>query len=155
MLTNLNELQTIIAKAKSNGQAVVFTNGCFDILHAGHCKYLAEAKKLGDILVVGVNTDESIKRIKGKERPINKQTDRAFVLSALRAVDYTIFFGEDTPAQLIDAIVPDVLVKGADYDVREIVGAETVLKNGGKVITIPLVAGLSTSNTLKKIQGKL
>jgi len=130
---------------------VVFTNGTFDILHRGHVEYLAAARKLGDVLIVGLNTDRSIRRIKGKHRPINRNADRAAVLSSLGAVDYVVFFGDDTPARLIDKLLPDVLVKGADWKPGTIVGAATVLANGGRVKTIPLTRGRSTTDVIDRV----
>ena len=144
-------LLPLVKKAKQNNQVIVFSNGCFDILHSGHCKYLHEAKKLGDILIVGLNTDASVKKIKGDSRPINNQKDRAFVLSSLKSVDYVVCFDEETPLNLINKILPDVLVKGSDYEIENIVGADAVVNNGGKVVTIPLVLGKSTSNVIEKL----
>ncbi len=131
---------------------IVFTNGCFDILHAGHVRYLSGAAKEGDILILGLNSDASIKRIKGNERPINNQYDRAEVLCNLKSVDYVVIFDEDTPLELIDDIRPDILVKGADYEGKEIVGANLVEKRGGKVKLIPFLQGHSTSKIIKKIR---
>jgi len=130
---------------------VVFTNGTFDIVHRGHVEYLQAAKKLGDVLIVGLNTDASIRRLKGKGRPINKNADRAAVLSALGCVDYVCLFGDDTPYRLIQALVPDVLVKGADWKIGEIVGSDVVEKHGGVVKTIRLTRGRSTTNTIERV----
>lgn len=130
---------------------VVFTNGCFDILHAGHIDLLQKAKELGDILVVGLNSDESIKRIKGDKRPINKLDYRIKMLSSIQCVDYIIVFDEETPLDLIEAIKPDVLVKGGDYQIDDIVGAEIVRSNGGRVLTIPFVYNISTTDIINKI----
>ncbi|MFN0156596.1 MAG: D-glycero-beta-D-manno-heptose 1-phosphate adenylyltransferase [Bacteroidota bacterium] len=130
---------------------VVFTNGTFDILHRGHVEYLAKARSLGDILVVGLNTDASIRRIKGPRRPINSNKDRATVLAALAAVDYICFFGEETPERLIRQVVPDVLVKGADWKIAAIVGKEIVEQHGGSVKTIRLTPGRSTSNIIRRV----
>ena len=130
---------------------VVFTNGCFDILHAGHIDLLQKAKELGDILVVGLNSDESIKRIKGDKRPINKLDYRIKMLSSIQCVDYIIVFDEETPLDLIEAIKPDVLVKGGDYQIDDIVGAEIVRSNGGQVLTIPFVYNISTTDIINKI----
>ena len=137
--------------SKPEGQKVVFTNGCFDILHRGHATYLAQARTLGDLLVVGLNTDASVQRLKGPSRPINNQYDRAFLLASLACVDFVILFDEDTPEQLIHTVCPDVLVKGGDYTLDTIVGANFVLQNGGIVTTIPFVDGYSTTSTLNKI----
>lgn len=135
------------------GKRVVFTNGTFDILHRGHVEYLAAARKLGDLLIVGLNTDASIRRIKGRGRPVNREEDRAIVLAALSAVDYVCFFGEDTPYNLIRMIRPDVLVKGADWKHGEIVGADIVRAGGGSVRRIRLTPGRSTSRLIRQIRG--
>ncbi|MGA9120630.1 MAG: D-glycero-beta-D-manno-heptose 1-phosphate adenylyltransferase [Bacteroidota bacterium] len=148
---SLKALLPIRRTLARKGVTVVFTNGTFDILHRGHVEYLAAARKLGDILVVGLNTDRSIRRIKGKNRPINPNGDRAAVLTALSAVDYVVFFGDDTPARLITRLVPDVLVKGADWKPQAIVGADTVLAHGGRVRTIRLTRGRSTSNVINRV----
>lgn len=139
-----------ICRRKERGERIVFTNGCFDILHAGHLLYLREAKKMGDILVVGLNSDYSVKQLKGNKRPINQLMDREMMLSALSFVDYVIPFEEDTPIKLIEMIVPDILVKGGDYKPENIVGAEIVLRNGGQVKVIPFLEGHSTSEIIKK-----
>jgi rfaE bifunctional protein nucleotidyltransferase chain/domain len=128
---------------------VVFTNGVFDILHRGHVKYLEKAKSYGDVLVVGLNSDASVRRLKGPKRPLQSQRDRAEILLGLKAVDYVVIFGEDTPAKLIEAIKPDVLVKGADYKLSEIVGAAFVKSLGGRVRRVRIVPGRSTSRLLK------
>jgi D-beta-D-heptose 7-phosphate kinase/D-beta-D-heptose 1-phosphate adenosyltransferase len=154
MKCELNTILNLVNDAKQQNRTIVFTNGCFDIIHSGHCKYLSEAKKLGDVLIVGLNTDNSIKRLKGNDRPINSQADRAFVLSSLRAVDYVVLFDEDTPLELIKAIRPDVLVKGKDYAIDEIVGAKEVISCGGRVETIELVAEKSTTNIINKLKNK-
>jgi len=124
---------------------VVFTNGCFDILHLGHIEYLAKARDLGDLLIVGLNSDLSVKQLKGKNRPINPQHARATLLAALAPVDFVVIFEEETPLRLIQQIKPHVLVKGGDYAISEIVGADVVTKNGGMVKTIPLTEGFSTT----------
>ena len=129
---------------------IVFTNGCFDILHRGHIHYLSKARELGDLLVVGLNSDSSVKRLKGKGRPVNDQSARAEVLGALVMVDYIILFEEDTPLQLIRSIRPDVLVKGGDYKTEEIVGQGEVISWGGSVVTVPLLEGYSTTAILNK-----
>ena len=130
---------------------IVFTNGCFDILHRGHAVYLAQARSLGDALVVGLNTDASVRRLKGPERPLNAQADRAFLLASLACVDAVILFDDDTPERLIHQVVPDVLVKGGDYTIDKIVGADFVMQNGGLVTTIPFVDGYSTTNIIQKM----
>ncbi|MCR4848531.1 MAG: D-glycero-beta-D-manno-heptose 1-phosphate adenylyltransferase [Bacteroidales bacterium] len=132
----------------SQGLKVVFTNGCFDILHRGHVEYLAKAADMGDVLVVGLNTDASVRRLKGKGRPINNEEARALVLASLSFVDAVVLFDEDTPLELIKAVHPDVLVKGADYKPEEIVGADFVTSYGGTVATIPLVEGYSTTKII-------
>jgi rfaE bifunctional protein nucleotidyltransferase chain/domain len=137
---------------KSRGEKIVFTNGCFDILHAGHVDYLEKASLKGDRLVVGVNTDSSIRRIKGEKRPIIDESSRSRVLAALGFVDAVILFSEDTPIELIRQLKPDVLVKGKDYDISNIVGADIVMQNGGKVETIELTEGFSTTNVISKIK---
>ena len=137
-----------------SGKVLVFTNGCFDLLHRGHCEYLFRARKLGDFLVVGLNTDDSVRRLKGPGRPINPLEHRAFVLASLEFVDAVIPFAQDTPLELILAVKPDILVKGADYSPEEIVGAREVLSWGGKVETIPLVEGVSTTAIIEKIRSR-
>jgi rfaE bifunctional protein nucleotidyltransferase chain/domain len=130
---------------------VVFTNGCFDVLHLGHVQYLLQARELGDCLVVGLNTDQSVKRLKGENRPINPEHARATLLAALQFVDYVILFDQDTPQQLITQIIPNILVKGSDYAVENIVGADIVMAHGGKVCTIDFVEGFSSSNIINQI----
>jgi D-glycero-beta-D-manno-heptose 1-phosphate adenylyltransferase len=136
---------------QASGKKVVFSNGCFDILHAGHVEYLDAARKLGDVLLIGLNSDASVRRLKGPSRPICCETDRAAVLSALQVVDALTLFDEDTPEELIGALLPDILVKGADWAVEKIAGARAVLDHGGEVLTIPLLEGLSTSSIIEKI----
>lgn len=144
---NLNAINNL----KSEKKKIVFTNGCFDLLHVGHIRYLSNAKKLGDFLIVGLNSDESVKILKGQNRPINQFEDRAMLLLALRSVDLVIMFEEQTPENLINKIVPDVLVKGGDYDIEDIAGYHTVIKNGGKVKTLDFYKGYSSTNYIKKI----
>ena len=131
---------------------IIFTNGCFDILHKGHLELLSQAAALGDILVIGVNSDDSVKRLKGDERPVNDENFRALMLASLAIVDAVSIFPEDTPMELIESLVPDIIVKGGDYDPSTVVGAELVVKNGGEVIIIPLISGYSTSNLIRKIR---
>lgn len=131
---------------------IVFTNGCFDILHRGHIEYLSQARDRGDILIIGLNSDASIKRIKGEGRPVQDETSRTLLLASLRFVDVVVLFDEDTPYELIKIVLPDVLVKGGDYSENTIVGADIVKANGGEVVTIPIVAGYSTSKILKVIK---
>lgn len=139
-------------RKKIEGKKLVFTNGCFDILHVGHKRYLEEAKKLGDLLVVGVNSDDSVKRLKGLDRPVNIERDRVEMLTALDCVDYVIVFEDDTPYDLIKLLKPDVLVKGGDYSPEEVVGKDIVELNGGEVVIIPLVEGKSTTAVIEKIK---
>ncbi len=141
-----------IEKWKNEGKKIVFTNGCFDIIHAGHVDYLKKAKTFGDILVVGLNSDKSIRRIKGKDRPINIQEHRKTVLEALKPVDLVIIFDEDTPERLIKEIKPDFLVKGGDWKIEDIVGADFVNSYGGKVVTIDFVYDISTTKIIKKVK---
>lgn len=137
---------------KFKGQKIVFTNGCFDILHRGHVEYLYQASLQGDRLILGLNTDASISRIKGPDRPINNQDARAIVLAALEFIDTIVLFDEDTPYELIKTVKPNVLVKGDDYKPEEIVGYDIVHSNGGKVVTVPMVEGFSTTSTLSKLK---
>ena len=136
---------------RGSGRTVVFTNGCFDILHRGHFDYLARAASLGNMLVVGVNTDASVRRLKGPQRPVNGEQDRLLALASLLVVDAVCLFDEDTPAALIEAVQPDVLAKGGDYSIDGIVGADTVLARGGKVEVIPFVTGYSTTGLIEKL----
>lgn len=144
----------ILETAKKDGKKVVFTNGCFDILHRGHVTYLNEAKRQGDILVVGVNSDASVKKLKGESRPINSEYDRAFVLDGLKAVDYTVIFGEDTPEDLIACLKPSVHVKGGDYKKEDLPETKIVESYGGKVVILNFVEGKSTTNIINKINEK-
>ncbi len=134
------------------GKRIVFTNGCFDILHHGHLDYLIKAANLGDILIVGINTDASVKKLKGAERPITHENDRAFQIASLLFVDAICLFDEDTPKELIEIIKPDVLTKGGDYTIDKIVGADFVLNNGGKVEVISFVEGYSTTSIIDRIK---
>lgn len=152
MLLSRHLLSQIIAQAKTLGKKIVFTNGCFDILHVGHVTYLEKASKYGDIMVIGLNSDNSVRRLKGESRPINNENDRAIILTSLKSIDYVTIFDEDTPENLIKELTPDVLIKGGDYNIKDIVGAEYVKKNGGKVAIIPLVQGKSTTNIINKMQ---
>ena len=138
---------------KSQNKKVVFTNGCFDILHVGHLRYLNEAKKQGDVLIIGVNSDTSVKRLKGESRPINNQFDRAEMLSGLKAVDYTVIFEEDTPEELIATLKPSIHVKGGDYKKEDLPETKIVESYGGEVRILSFVEGKSTTNIVKKIQG--
>jgi rfaE bifunctional protein nucleotidyltransferase chain/domain len=131
---------------------VVFTNGCFDLLHVGHIRYLQEARAQGDILVVGLNADASVKRLKGAERPLQVEDDRGEILASLACVDFVSVFTEDTPAQIIEKVKPDVLVKGGDWSIDKIVGADFVIKSGGQVKSLQFVNGKSTTNLVEKIK---
>jgi len=137
---------------QATGKKVVFSNGCFDILHAGHVEYLEAARELGDVLVIGLNSDASVRRLKGTMRPICCENDRAALLSALRCVDCVTLFDDDTPEELITMLIPDILVKGADWDVERIAGASAVLAHGGEVLTLPLLEGRSTSTIIETIK---
>jgi rfaE bifunctional protein nucleotidyltransferase chain/domain len=150
MIVELKELLELLEKVRGK-KKIVFTNGCFDILHAGHADYLNRAKSLGDILVVGINSDASMRRIKGEKRPILPQQMRAYLLDSLKPVDYVVIFEEDTPLELIKAIKPDVLVKGADWDLERIVGADFVLSYGGRVERIAFSFDISTSKVVERI----
>lgn len=147
----LGTLLPLLSARRVQGQRIVFTNGCFDLLHAGHVQYLREAKSQGDVLVVGLNSDDSVRRLKGPTRPVNTQHDRALVLAGLADVDYVIVFEEETPRQLIEAIRPEVLVKGADYRAEEVVGADIVERYGGRVHLAALRPGLSTSSLIQRL----
>lgn len=151
IIENRQEIVEIRKKLKQEGKKVVFTNGCFDILHAGHVDYLNKAKAMGDILIVGLNSDSSIRRIKGELRPIVPQRERAFLIGNLKAVDFVTFFDEDTPGELISAIIPDILVKGADWRIDQIVGRDVVEENGGEVKTIEFVNNQSTTNIIQTV----
>ena len=136
---------------RRQGKKIVFTNGCFDIIHAGHVRYLTAAKNFGDVLIIGLNTDESVRRLKGASRPINNQADRAEVLLGLKAVDHVIYFGEQTAENLIAGVKPDIYVKGGDYTLETLPEAAIVQKYGGRVELVNLVAGRSTTNVINKI----
>ncbi len=141
-----------LAFLKSQNKKIVFTNGCFDLLHVGHVRYLQEAKKLGDVLVVGVNSDASVRVLKGPTRPVQVEADRAEILAALGAVDYTVIFNEETPLKLIETVKPDILVKGGDWKADQIVGSDFVIANGGKVMSLQFVDGKSTTKLIEKAQ---
>ena len=152
MIVNSDDLVNLGNELRAQQQTVVFTNGVFDILHAGHVMYLEKARQLGTVLVVGVNADESVRRLKGPSRPVNTLEDRMTVLSALRCVDYVVPFSEDTPQRVISELIPAVLVKGGDYTRETVVGAEVVEQNGGRVVIIPLLEGRSTTNIINRVQ---
>lgn len=146
------QLKRLCKEAREDSLKVVFTNGCFDVLHAGHVSYLEAAKELGDKLIVGINNDSSVRKLKGKDRPINPLEERMKLIQALKCVDHVVSFSEETPLKLIEFLKPNILVKGADYSTEEIVGASSVIRDGGEVKTIPLVKGLSSSDKIKKIK---
>jgi len=150
-IKTLEDLMKSVAAFGVTGETIVFSNGCFDIVHLGHIHTLSEAKNLGTKLIVGINSDASIKRLKGEKRPIQSEDERALVIAAFEFVDFVIIFEEDTPLNLIENIIPNILVKGGDYKIDEIVGAEIVLKNGGRVEMIPYLTGFSTTDTIAKI----
>jgi D-beta-D-heptose 7-phosphate kinase/D-beta-D-heptose 1-phosphate adenosyltransferase len=149
---SLREATAFAAGLRESGRTVVFTNGVFDLLHPGHIRYLQQARRLGDALVVGVNADESVRRNKGPERPITPQDERAEVLAALECVDAVVIFAEDTPADIIRLVQPDILVKGADWPPDQIVGRDTVESRGGRVVLVPVEAGHSTTSIVERIK---
>ena len=151
MLIERNLVEKTCENFRQQGKKIVFTNGCFDILHAGHVRYLAKAKSFGDILIVGLNTDNSVKKLKGENRPVNNELDRAEVLLGLKSVDEVVFFGEQTAENLISEIKPDIYVKGGDYTLETLPEAKIVQSYGGEVKFVQLVAGRSTTNIIKKI----
>jgi rfaE bifunctional protein nucleotidyltransferase chain/domain len=144
------EIKKIAKKLKKKHKKIVFTNGCFDILHYGHVKYLEKCKKLGDFLVIGLNSDASVKKIKGKSRPVTGEKERAAILAALEFVDFVTLFGDKTPARLIKEVAPDVLAKGGDWRASDIVGADFVKSEGGRVVVIPFIKGYSTTRIIKR-----
>lgn len=152
IITSLHDLELLRETLRAEGKRIVFTNGVFDILHAGHVTYLDQARALGDVLVLGLNADESVRRLKGPDRPVNTDADRALVVAALRSVDHVVIFGDDTPLAIIETLLPDVLVKGGDYTRDTIVGADVVEASGGAVRTIPLLEGRSTSSIINRVR---
>jgi rfaE bifunctional protein nucleotidyltransferase chain/domain len=154
--TKILSLEQLVKKSqqwKAAGKKIAFTNGCFDILHAGHIYFLSQSAKEADYLIVGVNADSSVKKLKGKNRPVNNEQSRALVLAALQMVDAVIIFQEETPLDLIKTLLPDVLVKGGDYTIDEIAGAKEVIAAGGKIVLNPLLEGFSTTALIKKATG--
>ncbi len=149
-IVSLSEIAAI-RSAFGNTRRVVFTNGCFDILHRGHVSYLAQARDLGDMLVLGLNSDASVRRLKGPSRPINDEQSRALVLASLECIDYVVLFSDDTPYRLIEAVQPDILVKGGDYVIENIVGYDIVKARGGVVQTLPFVDGFSTTDIVNRM----
>ena len=150
-LKPLPELKREVEQLKTRAKQVVFTNGCFDILHAGHVQYLQDARDLGDLLIVAVNSDCSVRALKGPDRPVNPQAERAEVVAALEAVDYVVIFEEPDPLKVIEEIRPHILVKGGDWPVHDIVGRQVVEESGGRVLSIPLQPGVSTTRIIKRI----
>ncbi|MBO6178309.1 MAG: D-glycero-beta-D-manno-heptose 1-phosphate adenylyltransferase [Selenomonadaceae bacterium] len=152
MILDLNDAKTLVSILQKSGKQVVFTNGCFDILHRGHVDYLEKARKLGDFLIIGVNSDSSVKKLKGESRPINNENDRAFVLDALKCVDAAVIFSENTAERLVSELKPDIYAKGGDYTIDTLPEGQIVLKNGGKVEIIPFVDGYSTTKTIERMK---
>jgi len=152
LFQNFTEFKALLSTWKKNKKKIVFTNGCFDVLHRGHVEYLEKAKSYGDVLIVGLNSDESVQRLKGNTRPYITEEDRGFILAGLQSVDAVIIFSEDTPHTLINNIIPDVLIKGGDYNIADIVGKDIVENNGGKVITIKFIEGKSSSSLINRIK---
>jgi D-beta-D-heptose 7-phosphate kinase/D-beta-D-heptose 1-phosphate adenosyltransferase len=150
-IRSLDELSAQLALHREKGKKVVFTNGCFDLVHVGHIRYLQQARRMGDLLVVAINTDDSVRRLKGPSRPVQPERDRAEILAGLECVDYIVSFEQDTPLALIERLKPDVLVKGADWPVEQIVGREVVEGSGGRVATVSYVEGVSTSALIERI----
>ena len=153
MLYSPETLSQVCETLRDNGQKSVFTNGCFDILHAGHVRYLQQSKKQGDILIVALNSDDSVKRLKGESRPINGIADRAQVMAALGCVDYVTSFSEDTPAEVLSIIRPDILTKGGDYEKEKVVGYDLLRSYGGEVRILDFLEGRSTTNIIEKSRG--
>jgi len=151
-IKKVKDLRTLLEGLKKSKKRIVFTNGCFDIIHYGHVKYLEEAKKKGDVLVVAVNSDRSVRSIKAKGRPIVDESSRMGVVAGLESVDFVTIFDEDTPLEVIKILLPDVLVKGGDWRINEIAGSEAVKSNGGKVLTIPFVEGYSSTNIINRMK---
>ena len=152
-IVSVNELQHQVTRWRLLGKTVAFTNGCFDIIHAGHIASLTEASQQADYLVVGLNADSSVKRLKGEGRPVNDEKSRAIVMASLSMVDAVVLFAEETPLELIKTVLPDVLVKGGDYKIEEIAGAKEVMAAGGKVIINPIKEGFSTTHIINRLKG--
>jgi rfaE bifunctional protein nucleotidyltransferase chain/domain len=150
-IIGIANLERLLARLRFLNKKIVFTNGCFDIIHQGHIEYLMKASELGDILVLGLNSDSSVKKLKGKGRPIQGQEARAKILASMFFVSYVVIFEEETPSNLIKIVQPDILVKGGDYKIEDIVGYDIVVKNGGQVLTIPFVDGFSTTSIINKM----
>ncbi len=154
-IIKLGDIKKEVSKLRKKSKKIVFTNGCFDIIHAGHISYLNEAKTLGDVLIVGLNSDKSVRRLKGEGRPVINEQDRAYILANLKPVDYVAVFDEDTPYELIKEIRPDILVKGGDYEGKTIAGSDIVESSGGKTVLINFIEGKSTSNIIDDIKHKV
>lgn len=152
MIYELEDFLKVRKKLKEQNKKLVFTNGCFDILHRGHIEYIKQAKSLGDYLIIGLNSDSSVKRIKGDSRPVNNEQDRAYILNSLKMVNAVVIFSEDTPYNIIEKIIPDYLVKGGDWTEDKIVGADIVKKKGGKVVSLKYVNDYSTTGTINKLK---
>lgn len=152
MILKINSIPDVRSRIRSENKKLVFTNGCFDIIHKGHVSYLNQAKLMGDYLIVGLNSDKSVKKLKGDDRPVNNENDRAFILDNLKSVDYVIIFNEDTPYELIKLIVPDYLVKGGDWSENEIVGSDIVTAAGGKVLSLNFINNYSSTGIIEKIR---
>ncbi|RZD16117.1 MAG: D-glycero-beta-D-manno-heptose 1-phosphate adenylyltransferase [Candidatus Acididesulfobacter guangdongensis] len=155
IINNTDVLNKLVAELKDKSKKIVFTNGCFDIIHAGHVAYLNEAKQLGDILIVGINSDSSVKKLKGNSRPIVTEDDRSYIIANLKPVDFVVIFSDDTPYNLINEIKPDYLVKGSDYKNQEIAGSDIVKSYGGQVVLIDYVNGKSTTNIINNIKSAI
>ena len=149
MILKINSIPDVRSRIRSENKKLVFTNGCFDIIHKGHVSYLNQAKLMGDYLIVGLNSDKSVKKLKGDDRPVNNENDRAFILDNLKSVDYVIIFNEDTPYELIKLIVPDYLVKGGDWSENEIVGSDIVTAAGGKVLSLNFINNYSSTGIIE------
>jgi rfaE bifunctional protein nucleotidyltransferase chain/domain len=153
VITDREELLRARATLRADGRRLVFTNGCFDLLHVGHVRYLADARRLGDALLVAINSDRSVRALKGSNRPVMNESERAEILAALEAVDFVTIFDEESPRKLISEVLPDVLVKGGDYQLDEIHGREEVERAGGQVLSLPFVEGASTTSIIERIKG--
>ena len=151
-IINIAELERLLARLRFLNKKIVFTNGCFDIIHRGHVEYLMKANELGDVMFLGLNSDSSIRKLKGNNRPVQDQVSRAKILASMIFISYVILFDEETPYNLIKIVQPDILVKGGDYDIKNIVGYDIVTGKGGQVLTIPFVEGYSTSAIIKKLE---
>ena len=152
IVVHSRELKALLNSEQTQHKIVVFTNGCFDILHAGHVRYLAEAKKLGDVLIVGLNSDASVRKLKGEGRPVNSAADRAEVLAGLRAVDHVVVFEEDTAEELVRRLRPDIYVKGGDYSLDRLPESAIVASYGGQTVLVPMLEGRSTTQVIRKMQ---